>query len=143
MNDRQLENKIHRDAAEVQKDVRILMEDSADRLGALKENVVQAADNTKEGLTTWVKDGTAQISKNIEKLTNDVVSTVTSSADIVKEDVGHGLSQYNAKAQEVADKIPGGFGQKVARYPWVALSITLVVGFLLGSLIKPIRGVLV
>jgi ElaB/YqjD/DUF883 family membrane-anchored ribosome-binding protein len=64
---------------------------------------------------------------------------VVGAAATVKKDVGHGLSQYNAKAQEVANQVPGGFGKKAVRYPWVTISIALAVGFLLGSLLKPTR----
>jgi ElaB/YqjD/DUF883 family membrane-anchored ribosome-binding protein len=30
-------------------------------------------------------------------------------------------------------------GKKAARYPWVAISIALTVGFVLGSLLNPAR----
>jgi ElaB/YqjD/DUF883 family membrane-anchored ribosome-binding protein len=49
------------------------------------------------------------------------------------------LSQYNAKAQEYAEKIPGGLADKAAKYPWVAISIGLGLGVLLGGLLKPSR----
>jgi ElaB/YqjD/DUF883 family membrane-anchored ribosome-binding protein len=64
---------------------------------------------------------------------------VVAAAATLKKDVGHGLSQYNAKVQEVADKVPGHFGEMAARYPWVAISLSLAVGLLLGSLLKPAR----
>jgi ElaB/YqjD/DUF883 family membrane-anchored ribosome-binding protein len=57
----------------------------------------------------------------------------------VKKGVEHGLSQYNAKAQEVANTVPGTFGKVVAKYPWVSITIGLMVGFLLSSLLKPAR----
>ena len=72
-------------------------------------------------------------------MSGDATEAVVGAAATVKKDVGHGLSQYNAKAQEVADKVPGGFGAKTARYPWVAITIALVVGFMLGGFLKPAR----
>lgn len=64
---------------------------------------------------------------------------MVSAAATVKQDVRHGLNDYNAKAQKVADKVPGGFSEMAAKYPWVAISIAVAVGFLLGSLLKPAR----
>jgi ElaB/YqjD/DUF883 family membrane-anchored ribosome-binding protein len=105
----------------------------------LENNVRQDAAKLNQDLTTSVEDGLSQLSEGFEKLTNDARETVVSVAAVVKKDVGHGLSQYNAKAQEMVDKVPGGFGEKAARYPWVTLSIALAAGFLLGSLLKPAR----
>ncbi len=105
----------------------------------LEDNVRQDAAKFNRDLTTSVEDGFSQLNEGFEKLSNDARETVVSAAELVKKDVGRGLSQYNAKAQEMADKIPGGFGEKAARYPWVTLSIALGVGFLVGSLLKPTR----
>lgn len=110
MNDQQLKNKVHQDTARVKKD-----------------------------LNTLVEDGVSQLSAGIEKLTNGTREAIVDTTAMVKKNVGHGLSQYNAKTQKVADKVPGGFGKKAVRYPWVAISIALVVGFLLGGLLKPAR----
>lgn len=139
MNDRQLENKICQDAANVIKDVGTLAGDSAARFGRFENDVSQATGKAKVDLTTWVDENVSQMSKEFEKLTGDARDTLVKAAATAKKDVGHGLSQYNAKVQELANKAPGGFGKKAAKYPWVALSITVVVGFLLGTLIRPAR----
>ena len=139
MNDRQLENKICQDAANVIKDVSTLAGDSAARFGRFENDVSQATGKAKVDLTTWVDENVSQMSKEFEKLTGDARDTLVNVAATAKKDVGHGLSQYNTKVQELADKAPGGFGKKAAKYPWVALSITVVVGFLLGMLIRPAR----
>ena len=139
MNDKQLENKVRQDAAKVKKDLNALVGDSTVRFTRLEDNLTQATDKAKEDLTTWVEGGVSQLSEGFEKLTGDARDSVVGAAATVKKDVGHGLSQYNAKAQEVADKVPGGFGKKAARYPWVAISIALAVGFMLGIIINPAR----
>src|SRR5450759_4543937 len=108
MNDEQLENKVRKDAGKVTED-----------------------------LSTLLGNRVSQLSKGFEKLTGDAKETVVGAAATVKKDVGHGLSQYNDKAQDFADKVPDGFSKKAARYPWVAISIGLLVGFLLGILLKP------
>jgi ElaB/YqjD/DUF883 family membrane-anchored ribosome-binding protein len=139
MNDQQLENKVRHDTAKVKKDIGNLVEDGTAQVSRLKDKVSEAPGKAKEDLTTWVEDGVSELSEGFEKLTGDAKETVVGAVATVKKDVGHGLSQYNAKAQEVADKVPGGFGKKAASYPWVAISIALVVGFILGSLLKPAR----
>jgi len=108
MNDEQLENKVRKDAGKVTED-----------------------------LSTMLGNRVSQLSKGFEKLTGDAKETVVGAAATVKKDVGHGLSQYNDKAQDFADKVPEGFSKKAARYPWVAITIGLFVGFLLGILLKP------
>ena len=72
-------------------------------------------------------------------MTGDAKEAVVDAAASVKKDVGHGLIQYNAKVQDAADKVPGGFGKKAVTYPWVALSVAMVIGLLLGRLLKPTR----
>ena len=44
--------------------------------------------------------------------------------------VGQGLSQYNTKIQEVADRVPGDFAKKAAGYPWVTITLSLAAGLL-------------
>lgn len=127
MNDDQLENKVRQDAAKVKKDFSTLVEDSAARFGRLEVNVSQATDKAKEDLTSWA---------------DDAKESVVGTAATVKKDVGDGLNEYNARAQRVADKVPGGFSEMIAKYPWVAISIAVAVGLLLASLFKPTRHTL-
>ena len=104
-----------------------------------EDNISQAAGKAKEDLTVWVGDGVSQLGESFEKWVGDTRETLTDAAATVKNDVRHGLSQYNAKAQEIADKVPGGFGEKAARYPWVVVTLSLAVGLLLGNVLKPAR----
>jgi len=139
MNDQQLENKVRQDAAKVKKDVSTLVGDSAARFGRFEDSVSQAAGKAMDDFPKWAEGGASQLTERFEDLAGDAREAVVGAAAAVKKDVGHGLSRYNAKVQELADKAPGGFVKKAARYPWVALSISLVVFFLLGMLIKPAR----
>lgn len=142
MNDQQLENKVRKDTARVKKDISTLMDDSTARVTRVQDNFSQATAKAKEDLTSWVNDNVSQFGEGFEKMAGDAKEAVVGAAATVKKDVGHGLSQYNTKAQEVADKVPGGFGKQAARYPWVAITIALVVGLLLGSLLRPVRPLL-
>lgn len=139
MNDRQLERKISKDAGRVKRDVSTLVGNGAVQLGRFGDDVSQAADKAREDLTIWVEDGASRASEGFEKGMGDAIETAVSITAAVKKEVGHGLNQYNAKAREVANQVFGGIGEKVARYPWVAISISLGVGLLLGSLLNPGR----
>ncbi len=135
MNDRQLERKITKDADKVKRDVSTLVGDSAVQLSRFGDDVSEATDKAREDLTAWAEDGASRVGEGFEKLRGDA----TEAAATLQKDVGHGLSQYNAKAREVANKVSGGIGEMVARYPWVAISIGLGIGLLLGGLLNPGR----
>jgi X-X-X-Leu-X-X-Gly heptad repeat protein len=139
MNDQQLDNKIRKDAAEVKKDLSTLVADNATQLSRFGDKVSEVTGKAKDDMTTWVDGGISQLSEGIDKLEDGARETVVGTVATVKKDVGFGLSQYNAKAQEVADKVPGGLGEMAARYPWVAISIALAVGLVVGSSLKSAR----
>ncbi|NTV36350.1 MAG: hypothetical protein HGA53_05305 [Anaerolineaceae bacterium] len=137
MNDQKLDKKVSQDAARVKKDVSTLVGDSTAQLSRFEDKLSQSADKARADITSWVEDGVSQISTDIEKFTGDAKDTLAGAATSVTKDVGHRLRQYNAKAQEIANKAPGSIGKKAARYPWVAITIGLVFGILLGVLFKP------
>jgi ElaB/YqjD/DUF883 family membrane-anchored ribosome-binding protein len=105
----------------------------------IENKVRQGSIKLKKDLGSLVDDGASVLSERVDKLKVDAKDTVADVAETIKKDVGHVLSQYNAKVKEVADKVPGGLNEKVSKYPWVAMSIALVFGFFLGSLCKPGR----
>jgi ElaB/YqjD/DUF883 family membrane-anchored ribosome-binding protein len=139
MNDQKLENKIRQDILNIKKDLRTLAGHGTTRVNRIEGDISDFTGNARAGLSTWVEENVSQMSKDFERLTGNAMDTVASAAATVKKEVGHGLNQYNAKAQEYADKIPGGLAEKAARYPWVAISIGLGFGLILGGLLKPAR----
>jgi|WetSurMetagenome_2_1015567.scaffolds.fasta_scaffold94387_3 ElaB/YqjD/DUF883 family membrane-anchored ribosome-binding protein len=142
MNDQKLENKIQQEATQVVKDVDTLAGDTAVRLGRLDDNISQAAGKAKEDLTAWAEHGATELGDKLEKLTDKARNSVNGAAVSVKKDVGHGLIQYNKKAKQITDYLPGKLGEKAVKYPWVTISVALGIGFLLGGLIKPTRRLL-
>jgi DNA anti-recombination protein RmuC len=135
MNDQQLEKKVARDVAKVKQDLRDLEDDGAAQIAKIVDGVNQSA----ETVSTRVLSGVSQLGERFEKLRDDAAETVVSASTTLKNGVGHGLSQYNAEATKVAGKVPGDLGKKAAMYPWVAMTITLIIGFLAASLLKPTR----
>lgn len=117
MNDKQFENKVNRDIDKAKEDAATLGEDVA----------------------TLGEDGVTGLSRKYEQLTDETKVMVTDAVKSLNKDVGHGLSTYNAKVQDFADTLPGDFVKKVAKYPWVTITISLSIGLLLGGLLKPGR----
>jgi ElaB/YqjD/DUF883 family membrane-anchored ribosome-binding protein len=139
MNDQKLDKKVRQDADRVKKDLSTLAEDGAARINRFENNVSVANADAQKDLTKWAEDSVSQLNKNFDKLTSSARETAGGAVATMKKDIGHGLSQYNAKAQDIADKVPDGFAKKVARYPWVVITIGLAIGFLLGLLLQPAR----
>jgi hypothetical protein len=139
MSNHQFETKVRHDAARLEKDTSTLIGDGAVQLGRLEEDIRQAPGKAREGMFTWVEDSTSHIKDGFEKYTADVKESVAGAADSVMKDVGLGLREYNTKAQKVADQAPGNLGKKAAKYPWVAISLALLVGLLLGNYLQRIR----
>ncbi|MHC1783734.1 MAG: hypothetical protein AB9891_13430 [Anaerolineaceae bacterium] len=54
----------------------------------------------------------------------------------LKVDIEQGSKQYNDHAQKVADKLPGNIGRMTARYPWMTVSVALILGLFLGGFLK-------
>ena len=131
------QGKIPHEVGKVKKYFISLEEDGTAQFRKFENNVSQAAGKAKNGLTTWVEDGAAHLSDGLEHLTDDAKDSMHDTAVIVKKGVNRGLKQYNSKAQEVANQVPGNFGKRAAKYPWVTISVALLLGFLLGNLLKP------
>lgn len=139
MNNQRLEKKVLQDAAKLKKDMDNLVNDSAALYRRFEVNLGQNTSKAKEDLTSWVDDSVNQFGKGVEKIAGEAKVTVADASATVLKDVKRGLSQYNTKAQKVADQVPGGIGKKVTKYPWVAVSIALSFGLLLGVLLNPVR----
>ena len=107
-----------------------------------EKQVIRDLDKAKMDLVTLRDDGITGLNRIFEQLTGDTQKTVDLAAKTVNETVGQGLSQFNAKVQEVADRVPGDLGKKALGYPWVTITISLVIGLLLGALLKPRRPLL-
>ncbi len=136
MSDLQFEKKVRQDVARVNKDLSTLEGDNGARFIRFEDDVSQATGKAKKDLITKMEVSVSQANEGIKSMKGKARQTVVTLTGNVKEKVERGLSQYDAKAQEVAEQFPGGFGKKVARYPWVMITIALVFGFLLGSLLK-------
>ena len=106
---------------------------------AFENKVDRDIDKANEDVATLGEDGVTGLSRKFEQLTDETKEMVTDAVKSLNQEVGHGLSTYNAKVQGFADRLPGDFGNKVARFPWVTITMSLAAGLLLGVLLKPRR----
>ena len=106
---------------------------------AFENKVNRDIDKAKEDVATLGEDGVTGLSRKLEQLTAETKEMVTDAVKSLNQEVGHGLSTYNAKVQDFADRLPGDFGNKVARFPWVTSTMSLAAGLLLGVLLRPRR----
>ncbi len=116
-----------------------LKEDAVAGMKEFGDKVNQSAENIKKFNTTFMEDGAAQFSRKFDNLKSETIEKANDAVKTIGKDVDHGLMQYNKKVQELANSLPGNFIKNSARYPWVTISLTLAVGFMLGFLLKPAR----
>ena len=106
---------------------------------AFENKVNRDIDRAKKDLATLGDDGVAGLNRKVEQLADDAKNMVAGQVKTFNKEVGQGLSQYNSKVQDIADRAPGGLGKKAAEYPWVTVTMSLAFGLLLGVLLKPSR----
>jgi ElaB/YqjD/DUF883 family membrane-anchored ribosome-binding protein len=139
MDNHQFENKVRKDADKVKKDMSTLIGDSATQFGQFEENVNQTASKAKADFNSWIENNASQLQDGYNKVTNNAKESLTDTANTVLKNVDRQFSHFNAKAEKVANTVPGGLGEKVAKYPYVAISIAVLFGFLIGSLLSPAK----
>ena len=106
---------------------------------AFERKVTRDIDHAKKDFNNLVDDGVVGLQRKYDQLADDIRKMVSETVTTLKKDVGSGLTQYNEKVQEGADRVPGDLGRKAAEYPWVTVTVSLVFGVLLGVLLKPGR----
>jgi ElaB/YqjD/DUF883 family membrane-anchored ribosome-binding protein len=128
MNEKAYENKVDRDVNKTKKDFTTLGEDNVAGLSRIKKDLVTLGD-----------DGVTGFNMKLDQLVDDTQEMVAASVKSFNQEVRQGLHHYNAKLQDVADNIPGNFAKNASGYPWVTITISLVLGFILGFVLKPGR----
>lgn len=130
-----LDQIIHQDVNRMKNDLNTLTEDGVNKVTKVAEDL----DHSTENVAAWVNTGVSHLTSEFEKMKDDAKKTVAHASTTLMKNVGNGLSQYNAKAEEVVNKLPGGVGVKAGEYPWVSITFALLAGFLLRSFLMPRR----
>ena len=99
------------------------------------DKISQDTRKVKNDVVELARDSTSRLNHGIERFADEAQETVSTATKSVVKDVGQGLSQYNSKVDDLVAKIPGDINKKASRYPWVAVSMFLVAGLLIGVVI--------
>lgn len=102
----------------------------------MNKKIEQDSENVKKDINSLMEDSVSRVTKGLERLTGEAKDTLVNTSETMKKEIGQGIKQYNAKANDFAKSIPGDLSKKVSNYPWVAISIGLGIGLLLGGLFK-------
>lgn len=137
MSYQQIENKARQDAAKMNTGSSYIVGDASSGFGRFEKDIRRHSRKAKNEFSSWFTDESHQISQGFSKMNEEIKGTAFNIVDTVRKNAGHMLEQYNSKVQQAVDEIPGGFAEKIAKYPWVAISAALVAGFMLGGLLKP------
>ena len=140
MNDQKLDKKVRKDAERVQKELSALAKDGAARLSSFENNAILAAGKAKKELTKQVEGSVSQLSQGFDQATKNATQTISGTSAKLKKDIGHRLSHFVTKAQEVTVEIPKNIDKKASSFPWaIVITIGLAVGFVVGLLFLPTR----
>lgn len=104
---------------------------------AFEKKVNRDVDKVKKDIETLGDDGVTGLNRKFVQLADDAKKSVGVSVKTLNKEVGQRLKQYNSAVQDAADRVPGNFSKKAAGYPWVTISLSLVIGLVLGLLLKP------
>ncbi len=91
----------------------------------------------KNSVDSMVGNGLSQLKAEYDEFRGTVKDKASETAATIRKEVNHGMKEYNSKAQEVADRLPFDLNHSVRKYPWVVISLGLIIGFTLGALLKP------
>ena len=133
MNEPLLDQKIKQDATRIKNTVVNKIEDGID---TVSKDLNQSTTNGKG----WINSGMAQVSNEFEKAKGNHFKKVADATTKFLKNVGNGLSRFFGKAADVTKKLPGDVGGKVSEYPWVAIPVILMTGFLLRGFLLPGRN---
>ena len=96
------------------------------------DKIGQDTRRVRNDVVELAKDSSARFNQGIGKIAGDAQETVSTATKTVVRDVNKGLTDYNSKVDDLVSKIPGDIKRKASRYPWVAMSMVLVVGLIIG-----------
>lgn len=106
---------------------------------AIEKRINRDFDRAKRDLAALREDAVTGLSRGFDQLIDDSRKKATVAVKTLNKSVGRGLNQYNMKVQDIVDKVPGDLNKKAAAYPWVAITMSMVFGLLLGAILKPSR----
>lgn len=98
-------------------------------------------ERAKRDLTALRDDAVAELSKQFEQLADGPRKKTEVAVKTLNKSIGQGLRQYNAKVQDVVDRVPGDLSKKATGYPWVAITMSMILGLMVGALLRLGRNI--
>lgn len=108
----------------------------------IEKRIYRNLDRTKRDLAALKDDTVTGLSWKIGQLTDGPIKSTTEAMKTLNKSIGQGLTQYNTRVQGAVSKVPGDINKKASRYPWVAISMAMFMGLILGATLKPARRVM-
>jgi ElaB/YqjD/DUF883 family membrane-anchored ribosome-binding protein len=139
MKNQQTENKLRQDTVQLTKDLGTTIEDNKKQIKNFGEMMNHSATQVEKDVNSWIENGLSSMNNGFETLSDEAKEAINVAASKLKKNTDQSFKQYNSTIQEVADKVPGGFGKNVAKYPWVTISVAVLIGLFLGGLLKLAR----
>jgi ElaB/YqjD/DUF883 family membrane-anchored ribosome-binding protein len=103
---------------------------------ALEKRINRDIDRAKRDLSILRDDAVTGLSRKFGQMADGPKKSAVSAVKTVNKSIGQGLNQYNTKIQDVVDKVPGDLTRKAAGYPWVAVTMSLVLGLMVGAILR-------
>jgi ElaB/YqjD/DUF883 family membrane-anchored ribosome-binding protein len=103
---------------------------------AYEKRINRDLDRTKRDLSALRDDIVTGLNMKLDELAGHPRKSAEVAVQTLNKSIGHGLNQYNTKVQDVVDKVPGDIGKKAAGYPWVAITMSIVLGLMFGALLR-------
>lgn len=103
---------------------------------ALEKRINRDLERTKKDIAVLKEDAVSGLNRRIEDLAEETRKTTSSAVTTLNKSIGRGLNQYNAKVHGMVDTVPGNLNKKVAGYPWVAVTASIILGVALGAMLK-------
>ena len=108
----------------------------------IEKRINRNIDRVRRDIAALGDDATTELNRRFELLTDGprkkaevAIKDMNRSIGQMNKSIGRGLNQYNAKIQDAVDKVPGDLGKKVTGYPWVAVTMSMVLGLVLGAVL--------
>lgn len=110
-----------------------------DKIERMREELVELVQQRYGFAKQRAEQEVDQFLSTYQTKKEELVGNLSAKRDELIRQLDYNLGQYDQKIHGAAQKLPGEMDQTLVKYPWVSLVIALMMGFILGLLLKPRR----
>lgn len=103
---------------------------------SIEKRISKNFERAVRDLAALKDDALVGLNWKVEQVVEGPRKSATIAAQNLNKSFMQGLHDYNAKAQEYIEMVPGDLGKKAAEYPWVVISMSVVAGLIVGTLLR-------